>query len=388
MIAADSTIEGVWVLTGEHMRIHYSDGVITEIEPLLPADERAYLTPGLVDLQVNGYAGIDINADDVKADDVRALVHRLWHEGTTQFLPTIITGNHTRMSKSLKAINEACDDTTIRETIAGIHLEGPFISPHDGARGAHPKQHVRPPNIGEIDDWLQQTEVPIKLVTLSPEWESAPAFIEALVERGITVCIGHTQASVKDLKEAIAAGATVATHLGNGIAASINRHENPIWTLLAHDDVTITVIADNRHVPSDMLTVMMRAKPAGKRVIVSDTTAPAALAPGNYTFAGQDVTVSPEGHITLTNTPYLAGAGHPLGLGIKTLVEQAGLSLQEAVTAATLTPARLLGHTSVATAPAPGQPATFTIFDQLPLPSKPPTVVVSGKVMQPVLERG
>ena len=387
MTHAVSTVEGLWVLTGEHVRIHHSDGVITKVETLKPSTDRAYLTPGLVDLQVNGYAGIDINADNVEADDIRALVHHLWHEGITQFLPTIITGSHTRMIQSLQAINEACADATIRQTIPGIHFEGPFISPHDGARGAHPKQHVRPPDIDEVDDWLQQTEVPIKLVTLSPEWDNAPVFIEALVEREITVCIGHTQASSKDLNEAIAAGATVATHLGNGIAASINRHENPIWTLLARDDVTITVIADNRHVPRDMLTVMMRAKPASKRIIVSDTTAPAALAPGNYAFAGQEVTVSPEGHITLTDTPYLAGAGHPLALGIKTLVEQAGVSLPEAVTAATITPAQLIGQEAAALL-APGQPATFTIFDQLPSPSTSPTAVVCGKVIEPNLERG
>jgi N-acetylglucosamine-6-phosphate deacetylase len=173
--------------------------------------------------------------------------------------------------------------------IEGFHVEGPHIAAEEGPRGAHPKQHVRPPDVEEYKRWQEATEGNIKLVTLAPEWPEAPAYIEALVRDGVTVSIGHTAAQPEHIHAAVAAGATLSTHLGNGAHSVLPRHPNYLWEQLAEDRLNADFIADGIHIGKAFLNVALRAKGVERSILVTDASSPAGAAPGRYFLGDQPV---------------------------------------------------------------------------------------------------
>ena len=317
---------------------------VQSVREVTSTDGNAWIAPAFVDIQVNGFAGFDLNVATVTAADVSKMVRALWRVGTGFLCPTVVTASFENISASLRAIVEACQrDPLAAHAILGIHIEGPYISAEDGPRGAHPLEHVRDPDWDEFRRWQDIAEGMIRIVTLAPEKEGAIPFIEKLVMNGVVVAIGHTNASAEDIRAAVSAGAKLSTHLGNGAHAVIRRHPNYIWEQLAADELHASLIVDSHHLPPAVVKSMMRAKTLERCILISDATALAGMPTGTYQFAGQPVELTPDRCVRLAGTEYLAGSAIELARGIENSVRFVGITLKEAISLATLQPARLLG---------------------------------------------
>ncbi len=335
-------IEGRLVETGDVVRLIIAGGAIAGIEHS-DARTEAWIAPAFIDLQVNGYAGFDFNAADVTPETVAGIVRALWRRGVTTICPTVITQSEAAMCRSLSAIAAACDaDLRIAHAVPCIHVEGPFISPEDGPRGAHPLPHVRPPDIAEYRRWQEASGGRVGIVTLAPEYPDVPAFIRAIAD-DVVVALGHTAADAAQIRAAVDAGARLSTHLGNGAHARIVRHPNYIWEQMAEDRLAASLICDGHHLPPAVIKAIVRAKGPERTILVSDAVAVAGLPPGVYNAAiGGKVELLPSGRLNLFGTPYLAGSVSALPEGIANAVRHAGVTLAEAVRFATANPARLL----------------------------------------------
>jgi N-acetylglucosamine-6-phosphate deacetylase len=340
-ISVMTSLTGRDPVTGEPLTVHCANGRITGIEPGVP-NETLWLAPGLIDLQVNGYRGDDLNADDLTVDIVRSLAHRMLASGVTTFLPTLITAPEEKIVRNLRIIAAARQaDPLLMHMIPCVHVEGPHIALEDGPRGAHPCEHVRPPDISEFLRWQAASGDLVGMVTLSPHFSSAPDYIHALSERRIHVSIGHTSASADQIRAAVDAGACLSTHLGNGIANLLPRHPNLIWAQLAEDRLTATFIADGHHLPADTLTVMLRAKTVKRAVLVSDLVMLAGLPAGEYvTSVGGKVNLHPDGRLNVAGTDYLAGATATVKDAVAYVAANTGFGLGDAIRMATANPGR------------------------------------------------
>ena len=294
--------------------------------------------PGFFDLQVNGFAGVDFNAPDLDADRVSVALDRLRETGVTRCLPTLITSSLDRFAANARVLARMT-----HPAIAGIHMEGPYISSEDGTRGAHPVQHVIPPTVEDFARRQDAADGRIVLVTLAAEAPGAPAFIEHAVRSGIRVALGHTAASPLQIADAIAAGATLATHLGNGCAQMLPRHPNVIWELLAADGVFASVIADGHHLPPSTVKVMVRAKGPRSTLLVTDAIAAAGSPPGQYTVGSVTGTLGADGRVSLPGTPYLAGSSLTMDRAVANAVRFTGLTIEEVAPMASSIPAAYLG---------------------------------------------
>ena len=324
-------------------KIVLADGRVQTIHEVGSVNSNVWIAPALIDIQVNGFAGFDLNVATVTSEDVSAIVRALWRVGTGFLCPTVVTGSFEGISNAFRAIVEACKaDSLVARSILGIHLEGPYISAEDGPRGAHPLEHVREPDWDEFQRWQDIAEGQITIVTLAPEKKGAIPFIEKLVANGIVVALGHTDASADNIQAAIDAGARLSTHLGNGAHALIRRHPNYIWEQLGADELWASLIVDGHHLPPTVAKSMIRAKTLDRCLLVSDAVALAGMKPGIYQFAGKSVELTAERCVRLVGTEYLAGSAIELARGIENSVRFAGISLEEAVSLATRQPMRLL----------------------------------------------
>lgn len=334
---------GHTLLNNTLIEIVLADAGVQEIREIASTDSTTQIAPVLIDIQVNGFAGFDLNVPTVTPEDVCAMVRALWKVGTGFICPTVVTGSFDRIRTSLHAIVEASkSDALVAHAMLGIHLEGPYISAEDGPRGAHPLEHVRDPDWDEFQRWQDIAEGNISIVTLAPEKKGAIPFIEKLVADGIIVALGHTNASANDIQAAVDAGARLSTHLGNGAHALIRRHPNYIWEQLGADELWASLIVDGHHLPPSVAKSMMRAKTLDRCVLVSDAVALAGMEPGIYQFAEKSVELTADRCVRLVGTEYLAGSAIELARGIENSVRFAGISLEEAVSLATLQPMHLL----------------------------------------------
>lgn len=277
-------------------------------------NEEVFIAPGLTDLQVNGFNGIDLNDESLTAEEVQYLVHALLKEGITTFLPTLITNNPEIIERNIGVINDAIARyTEVNDCILGFHVEGPFISKSEGARGAHPAEWIREPDMELFFKWHSLSGNRIRLLTLSPEYEKSIALIDACVRNGIHVAIGHTNASPGQINAAVAAGASMSTHLGNGMHQTIHRHHNPFFTQLGSDELYASVITDGHHLPDDLIRIIVRTK-MGKTFLVSDATAFTGMEPGNYMAPiGREVRLDQHKRLSISeNDAYLAGSASSL----------------------------------------------------------------------------
>lgn len=347
------------------VKIRVSDGIIAEIEHIELSTEEGlpWVAPGFVDLQINGYGGYDVNASSVNEDVIASLTRALWKEGVTTFFPTVVTNSDEVIQGILHIIATACEKfDLVGQCVGGIHLEGPFISPEDGPRGAHPREYVRSPDWTLFERWQRAAGRRIRIVTLSPEWPEAKDFIRRCRADGVLVSIGHTAAQPEQIREAVAAGARMSTHLGNGAHVVLPRHPNYIWEQLANDKLWASVIADGYHLPDSVLKVFMRVK-REKLILVSDTVAFCGMEPGEYTsHIGGRVVLTREGKLHMAENPnLLAGSVQPLKGAVYFLVERGLCTLAKAWEMASVRPARLMGL-PVEGGLAPGRPADFVLF--------------------------
>jgi N-acetylglucosamine-6-phosphate deacetylase len=341
------TINARSLETSEPVRISIRNGRIVSVVPdpaHYDTSELPFVASGLLDLQVNGYRGFWFNSEHLTPDDVRRTVFELLQQGLTRCLPTLITASSEAILHGLRTIRNVVDsDPLMRSAIAGCHVEGPFISPLDGPRGAHSVEHVRPASMAEVDRWQSVSGGLLRLVTLAPEVPGAEQLIPELVRRGITVAIGHSAADIVQIRRAIDLGATLGTHIGNGCAALIPRHDNPIWPQLADNRLTCSVIADGWHVPADFLQCLTCCKSPDRIVLTSDVSGFAGCPSGNYDFGNMRADVLADGRIVAAGqTQFLAGSSATLAECVSNVVSAGLMTLNDAWNSASVVPARLL----------------------------------------------
>ncbi|HVO97689.1 MAG TPA: hypothetical protein VMT15_06460, partial [Bryobacteraceae bacterium] len=216
---------GLDAISGEPVEIEF-DEVIERLNPAFggQAATDVYLASGFIDIQVNGFAGVDYNSPEAPPEEIGRTLRTMFSTGVTRCFPTVITGDPEKMLGALKNLAAARESLPEGPAMEAFHVEGPHISPEDGPRGAHPKRWVRPPDIEEYKRWQDAARGNVRLVTLSPEWPEAPRYIDALAREGVVTSIGHTKATAEQIQDAVNAGATLSTHIGNGAHSVMQRH--------------------------------------------------------------------------------------------------------------------------------------------------------------------
>jgi N-acetylglucosamine-6-phosphate deacetylase len=309
--------------------------------------------PGFFDLQVNGFGGVDFNAPDLTSDLVAEALARMRATGVTRCLPTLVTSSLAEFSASARVIVRTSDPA-----IAGIHMEGPYISPEDGARGAHRRECVRAASRDDFRRRQDAADGRIVLVTLAPEVDGALPLIGSLTADGIRVAIGHTAASPQQIQNAISAGATLSTHLGNGCAAVLPRHPNVIWEQLAADALFASVIVDGHHLPPATVKSIVRAKGLTRTILVTDAIAAAGCDPGTYMIGGVRTELAADGRVSLAGTPNIAGSSLTLDRAVANTARFTGLPLEDIAPMASTIPAHFIGAAPSGRVVADWDPAT------------------------------
>ncbi len=347
--------------TGAWVRVAVRGGTIASVEPgdgpEVGAPDDDWVAPAFWDVQLNGRWGVSFSDPGARTERVAGIVRAQAALGTARLCPTLISAPFECFRHGLEALSRACsEDPEVAARVVGVHLEGPYISSVDGYRGAHPYDAVRDPDWDEFRRFQDAAEGRIVLMTLAPERSGAVAFVGKAVASGVTIALGHTAADGETLRAAADAGATLSTHLGNGVASPLTRHPNPIWEQAALDGLSASFIADGHHLDAAILKVLVRAKTPARSILVSDASPLAGLPPGTY----GPWAVHRSGKIVVAGTPYLAGSNQGLEVGLNTLIRATGLGLAEAIATVTAHPARLLGRPEPSVSA--GQPANLIIF--------------------------
>lgn len=365
MAVTTRTISGRDVATGAGLRVVVEGARVLEVERGGPATG-PWVAPGFVDLQVNGFGGHDVNAEVPEPTAISAITAALAGRGVTTWVPTVITGTEEQITARLDAVTAARkDDPAVAAAVPFVHVEGPFLSSIDGPRGVHDPAAIRPIDADEVHRWTAHGEV--GYVTLSPHDDDAPAQIARIVAHGVAVAIGHTHADPARITRAVEAGATLSTHLGNGISAELPRHPNPIWTQLADERLRCGLIGDGHHLPAETFVAMTRALGPERAFLVSDAVELAGAAPGRHrTTVGGEVLLTADGRLSYPDTGYLAGSAMSLADCVR-WVTATPLGLATAVRMATELPGRIVGDLTGgvfdAGRLAAGSPADIVILD-------------------------
>ena len=355
--------QGISVFTKQPLDIVVQDGKIAAITAFETASELPYIAPGLFDMQVNGYHGNDYSLEDFSQDHLRRIIASLAAAGTTQHIPTIVTSPRTRILSTLRTIAGAiAESSDIAAAIPAIHIEGPYISSEDGPRGAHDPAYVRDPDFSEFEAWQDAAAGRIKILTIAPERKGALDFIKQVVASGVIVAIGHTAAEPETIQEAVAAGASLSTHLGNGSHGVIPRLKNYIWEQLAADDLMAGIIVDGFHLPQAVVKVIVRAKGLERLILVSDVALFGGFEPGIYQWGNLEIQVFEDGHLGLAGSDVLAGAGHFLDWDIAHFINFTGYDLASTIPLCTTHPAKFLTLAADFGRLEVGSPANLVLF--------------------------
>ncbi len=300
------------------------------------------VSPGFIDIQVNGVGSVDFNAPDLTVAGIRQAVDQLVSEGVVRFCPTLITASAGQIDQIVTVFRQAWEsDPRVDQAIWGLHLEGPYLSELDGPRGAHAREWIRDPRWEEFQGWQRTAGGRIRLITVAPERQGMVEFIRQATASGVVVALGHHAATTDQIGQAVAAGARLATHFGNGAHAELPRHPNYLWDQLAHPQLALSVIGDGIHLPASVLQVVFRSKP-DQVVLISDRVAdPTWSATGSATAIGQSVLVD-AGRVALAASPgLLAGALTPFNVALARTAEVLG-QMNLVLAAVTTTPGALL----------------------------------------------
>jgi len=298
--------------------------------------------PGFVDLQVNGYLGHDFNGNELTGETFAEACRQVLAAGTAAFLPTVSTAPMAIYERNLPFMAEVLQAEEFRGRVLGIHLEGPFLSPEPGARGAHNPEWMRPGDLDLLKRLLHLAGGHVRLLTVAPEAEGAEELARYAVGQGITVAVGHTLAGPEDLARMVDAGATAFTHLGNGLPNLIHRHHNPIWAALANDDLAIMIITDGHHLPPEAIKTMLRAKGVERTAVVSDASHLAGLPPGRYSTIDNEVVLEPSGKLHNPQKQCLVGSSATMMQCMNHLASLGLLSPEELLAVGFHNPLRLI----------------------------------------------
>jgi N-acetylglucosamine-6-phosphate deacetylase len=354
--------------TGQAVDVVCTQGTIQAVTAVteLPADrEAAWVAPALFDPQINGAGGFSFNSPSLTRDNIQHIVTVCRQHGIAALCPTLVTGPAAALGHGFATLARTCDDDPdLGRALPVFHLEGPYISPEDGPRGAHPLRHVRPPDWDEFRRFQEAAGGRIRLVTLAPETTGALPFIERLTAAGVVVALGHTAASPAIIRDAIRAGARLSTHLGNGSHALLPRHENYFLEQLAADELLASIICDGHHLPPSVVRIITRVKGPERLILTCDAGPLAGLPPGRYRDWDQEFEVVPEGKIIVPGTSFLAGSWAFTDVCVANMLQFAEVSLAQVIDMASTQPRRLLGlpQHELET----GQPADLLLFDWQP----------------------
>jgi N-acetylglucosamine-6-phosphate deacetylase len=307
----------------------------------LPGDDLR-IAPGFIDIQVNGFAGVDLNHANFRGDELVAVCRNLLTTGVTRFCPTLITANHKQLARNIREIRRACErHWLVRKMVLGIHLEGPYINPEDGNRGAHPRTYITHPDWGEFERLLLSGNGLVRMVTVAPEVPGGLAFIQKASQSGLVVGIGHCKPKPEIIDQAVRAGARISTHLGNGTHQMLDRHQNYLQKQLAHDGLMASIICDGTHLPDYFVKNVVRAKGKSRIILITDATAASHAPAGRYSLGDLEIETGDDGVLRLAGTPYFTGSTLTMEKAVANCAAFTGITLASAIKFATENPAGL-----------------------------------------------
>lgn len=297
----------------------------------------------LVDLQVNGYKGVDFSSPELTEDSFAHACRELIHAGTTAFLPTMITSPMDLYRRNLPLMTALIQQDEFKNRLLGFHIEGPFINPQDGPRGAHNPDWILPCNIDFLKEIIKLSQNKIRLITIAADSEGAAELTQFAVSQSITVSLGHHMANEKDLQKLVKAGAKALTHLGNGIPLVLPRHDNPLWASLANDNLTAMIVTDGHHLPASLIKTIIRTKSPARCIVVSDASPLAGMPPGKYKTLGNDVVLQEDGRLYNPKAGHLVGSSATMAQCIRHLASLDMLTPDELADVAFYNPLKLIG---------------------------------------------
>ncbi len=297
------------------------------------------------DLQVNGYAGVDFNKDDLTPDELHRACERLRADGVGTFLATVITEDVSRMAVRLENLAKHREhDDLAREMIPGFHIEGPFLNETPGYKGAHPADAIHPANADEMKRLLDAAGGLTRIVTLAPERDEGLRVTRMLADQNAVVSAGHCDPSIDQLRAAIDAGLKMFTHLGNGCPMQLHRHDNIVQRVLSMAErLWVCFIADGAHVPFFALRNYIKLAGFDRTIVVSDAVAPAGLGPGRYTLARWDLLIGDDLVARAPDGSHLVGSGLTMKRQAENLREKVGLTPEQVAQLTSANPRRAIG---------------------------------------------
>jgi N-acetylglucosamine-6-phosphate deacetylase len=306
----DGEIHARHYATGQPVALTWHQGVIRSVGSAVQAgDLDTWIAPALVDLQVNGFAGVDFQRDDLTAGDLLVAVRGLRAAGCTRFLLTLITDEWPKLMRRLARLRELrAGSTELQHTVSGWHLEGPFLSAEPGYCGAHDPGLMLDPTPNHLRELRAVTGTDPLLLTLAPERYGALEAIRLAVSLGLKVSLGHTNASAEALRAAVEAGATGFTHLGNACPQLLDRHDNILWRVLDTAELTVSLIPDGLHVAPALFRLFHRSLEPGRLIQVTDAMAAAGAPPGRYTLGSLELEVGADGVVRRPGQSHFVGS--------------------------------------------------------------------------------
>jgi N-acetylglucosamine-6-phosphate deacetylase len=351
--------------TGQPVRLLWQNGRIHNVLAAnRPTPPHLWLAPGIVDLQVNGFGGVDFQQDDAPLSSLVTASRRLRSAGCTQYLLTLITDEWPRLLARLRHLRELRRRSSeLQQAIAGWHVEGPFLSAAPGYCGAHDPALMMDPTAEHIRELREVTGDDLVLLTIAPERSNALAAIEQAVVLGLKVSLGHTNASAETLAEATRRGASGFTHLGNGCPCELDRHDNILWRVFETRGLRVSVIPDGTHVSPSLFRLMHRMLPVDSIYYTADAMAAAGMKPGRYRLGRLELEVGADQIVRLPGTPNFAGSAlRPID-GVFRAAHMLGCSWREVWPRFSEAPARWMG---LPCGLEPGQPANFCLLTVTP----------------------
>jgi N-acetylglucosamine-6-phosphate deacetylase len=364
---------------GGSAEIEISEGTITSLaigpgDPALP-----FASPGFVDIQINGFAGVDFSSPTLEPEEAAGVVPALLATGVTTFYPTLITNTPEAIIRNLRVLELARkSNPRFARAVPGYHLEGPYLSPGP-AHGAHDPRWMKAPDWDEFLAFQEAAGGRVRIVTIAPELPGGLDFIRRARESGVVVSLGHTDGTAEHIHRAAEAGAMLNTHLGNGLGQFIDRHKAPFWAQLADDRLSASLICDGFHLPPELVEVIVRVKGVGRLILITDAIHAAGMPPGKYSLVGVPVRLLPTGQVVREDRGSLAGSSVAMNRAVCVFQDFGRVSLVEAIAAATRNPARLLRDPAICSEMAVGQPANLVIFRLQPEQLAIESVILGGE---------
>ena len=352
--------------TGLSVRVRWEEGIVQSVQAAsaAPLSPHRWIAPGLVDLQVNGYGGVDFQTAGLPAAHLTAAVRRLARDGCRRLLPTLITDTWPGMVQQLRHLRSLrAASPELARAIVGWHIEGPFLSARPGFCGAHDSARMIDPEIRHLSELRPAAGNDPVLLTLAPERANALEFIRHAVQAGIRVSLGHTDASAARLQEAVAAGAVGFTHLGNGCPQELDRHDNILWRVFDTPGLSVGLIPDAAHVSPALFRLIHRALGPAAIYYTADAMAAAGMPPGRYRIGRLELEVGADEIVRLPGSSNFAGSALRPFAGVLRAARMLGCSWREVWDSASATPARMMG---LPAGLEPGAPADFCLIDAPP----------------------